>query len=363
MAKGPTVYDVASKAGVSIATVSFTFRQPSRVRESTREAVIAAARDLGYVPSGSARGLARGRTGVLGLFSFDFLWDAPDRRDPLGPSAVSSDELVGEPHDDFRLFPVYLDEVQRGFEVQCWRQGYDLMIGGRRSDPGEGFIADIAGRVDGLAVFPQTLPKSILLHIARRIPVVELGSEASDDGLSHLTVDNAQGMRLMADHLIDHHGMRDFVLVGSMVNADSEPRKQAFAEILRERRLPVRPALQHPFGAKSGAAAVLSSMREDGQLPQAFVCVSDDVALTVMDALRELGVSVPGDVVVTGFDGLAAGAVARPALTTIRQPMSDIGRLAADALIARAKDPAATPQSLTLPVRMLVRESCGCTRA
>jgi DNA-binding LacI/PurR family transcriptional regulator len=363
MAKGPTVYDVASKAGVSIATVSFTFRQPSRVRASTRDAVIAAARDLGYVPSGSARGLARGRTGVLGLFSFDFLWDAPDRRKPFAPSATESNAFPGEPYDDFRLFPVYLDEVQRGFEVQCWRQGYDLMIGGRRRDSGEAFIAGIAGRVDGLAVFPQTLPREVLLHIARRIPVVELGSEESDDGLSHVTVDNAQGMRLLADHLIDHHGKKDFMLVGSMVNADSERRKQAFNEVLRERGLVVRSALQHPFGAKSGAAAVLSSLRDGKQLPEAFVCVSDDVALTVMDALTELGVSVPGDVVITGFDGLAAGAVARPALTTIRQPMGDIGRRAADSLIARGNDSGTAPESVTLPVRMLVRESCGCSRA
>lgn len=362
MAKSPTIYDVASKAGVSIATVSFTFRQPARVREATRAAVIEAARDLGYVPSGSARGLARGRTGVLGLFAFDFLWDAPDRREPLGPSAVSSHELLGEPHDDFRLFPVYLDEVQRGFEVQCWRRGYDLMIGGRSSGSVESLIADIAGRVDGLAVFPQTLAKGSLLQIARRIPVVELGSEPADDGLTHITADNAQGMKFLADHLIDHHGKRDFVLVGSMVNADSEPRKQAFNEMLRDRRLVLRPALQHPFGAAAGAVAVLSSMKERGLLPEAFVCVSDEIALNVMDALASMGVSVPADVVVTGFDGLASGAVARPALTTVRQPMGDIGRLAADALISRGSDSAVAPESLTLPVRMLVRESCGCSR-
>ena len=73
MAKRPTVYDVAERAGVSIATVSFTFRQPERVKQSTRDSVLVAAGALGYVPSASARGLAKGRTGALGLFSFDYL--------------------------------------------------------------------------------------------------------------------------------------------------------------------------------------------------------------------------------------------------------------------------------------------------
>ena len=80
MAKGPTVYHVAERAGVSIATVSFTFRQPEKVKASTRELVLAAADELGYVPSASARGLARGRTGALGLFAYDYLLDPAGRR-------------------------------------------------------------------------------------------------------------------------------------------------------------------------------------------------------------------------------------------------------------------------------------------
>ena len=95
MAKRPTVYDVAQAAGVSIATVSFAFRQPERVRAGTREAVLRAARELDYMPSASARGLARGRTGALGLFSYDLLLEEP------------ADEPVGE--EDFRTYPLYVD--------------------------------------------------------------------------------------------------------------------------------------------------------------------------------------------------------------------------------------------------------------
>ena len=112
----PTVYDVAERAGVSIATVSFAFRRPEKVRPETRAAVLQVARELGYVPSGSARNLARGKTGILGIHLFDMLLDAaaddgaaadgahgPDRR---APAAHRSGRRVGAvPHGDRRGRP------------------------------------------------------------------------------------------------------------------------------------------------------------------------------------------------------------------------------------------------------------------
>jgi LacI family transcriptional regulator len=112
----PTVYDVAERAGVSIATVSFAFRRPERVRPATRDAVLAAARELGYVPNAAARGLAQRRTAALGLYAYHYLLPRP----------------TDETEDDqfWRLFPLYVDEVQRGMELECWRRGYALMLGG-----------------------------------------------------------------------------------------------------------------------------------------------------------------------------------------------------------------------------------------
>jgi LacI family transcriptional regulator len=114
--------------------VSFTFRRPDRVRNSTREAVLAAARALGYLPSASARGLADGRTGALGLYSFDYLLDGAHHDQAVGVPAVDTDAGASASHDDpnegFRLFPLYVDEVQRGVVLECWRRGYALMIGG-----------------------------------------------------------------------------------------------------------------------------------------------------------------------------------------------------------------------------------------
>src|SRR5664279_1914666 len=103
MPKGPTVYDVAERAAVSIATVSFAFRRPEKVKAATRETVFAAARELGYLPSASARGLAGGRTRALGLFAFDCLLDARDHQARPGAAPPNElDALEPDLNEDFR---------------------------------------------------------------------------------------------------------------------------------------------------------------------------------------------------------------------------------------------------------------------
>ncbi|OUD80869.1 Catabolite control protein A [Clavibacter michiganensis subsp. michiganensis] len=123
----PTVYDVAERAKVSIATVSFAFSRPDQISVATRERVLETARELGYMPSASARGLARGRTGALGLHSFDLLIDRPLQREPRIPTHPSrprpsrrrtrpaAPSSLGRRRRDRggpRAFPLYVDEVR-----------------------------------------------------------------------------------------------------------------------------------------------------------------------------------------------------------------------------------------------------------
>ncbi len=365
MAKAPTVYDVAQRAGVSIATVSFAFRRPEKVKASTREAVLAVAREMGYVPSASARGLADGRTGALGLFSFDYLLDAPDHH--AEPGAVpparpdTRDDLDAGLNDQLRAFPLYVDEVQRGVELECWRRGYALLVGGRGHENAETVVADIAGRVDGIAVFPHTAPADVLRRIALRIPVVELSQASRDDDLNHVTVDNARGMRLLTEHLIREHRLTNLAFVGDTTGFDQQGRFRGFRSALRAAGLQVpRASLTPPGATGKQAAELVPRLVRDGALPRALVCVTDQDALAVIDALLANGVSVPGDVVVTGFDGIAAGMVIRPALTTVRQPMQAMGRAVVDILLDRLADPHRGPISRQLPVSLVLRESCGC---
>jgi len=337
--KSPTVYDVAERAGVSIATVSFAFRRPERVKESTRDAVFAAARELGYVPNASARGLAQRRTGALGLYSYDYL---------LPEAAVEA-----SPRD----FPLYVDEVQRGMQLECWRRGLALMTGGGPTS--DTVVTDIAGRVDGLAVFPQTVPLADLQHIARRIPVVEVSEPVLDDGLNHVTVDNADGVRRVTTHLVQDHGRRRLVFVGQVESHEVAVRFKGFKAALKAAGLPApRAALSAPGDAATEAATVVAGFRDD--LPDAIVCGTDQQALAVIDSLQAQGIRVPQDVAVTGFDGILAGLLSTPTLTTVRQPMGEMGRAVVEILVDRLAEPDRAPENRQLPVEVVLRGSCGC---
>jgi DNA-binding LacI/PurR family transcriptional regulator len=366
VAKGPTVYDVAERAGVSIATVSFAFRRPEKVKASTRELVLAVAQELGYVPSASARGLAHGRTRALGLFSFDYLLDAPDHQPPTddadpdngGRPAMDSDS---DPNEDFRLFPLYVDEVQRGVELECWRRGYALMIGGRGHANTDTVIADIAGRVDGLAVFPHTVPAETLRRIAWRMPVVELSEPAHQDELNHVTVDNTAGMRAVTEHLITAHHLTNLGFVGDTTGSDQQARFQGFQSALRDAGLRVPRKSLSPAGSTvRNTSAIVGELLSHRRLPQALVCVTDQDALATMDALHGAGVVVPREIAVVGFDGIAAGRIGRPTLTTVRQPMEQMGREVVDILIDRLNHPELPPARRQLPTKVVLRESCGC---
>lgn len=374
VAKRPTIYDVARRASVSIATVSFTFRQPQRVSEATRRLVTAAARDLGYVPSASARGLASGRTGAIGLYSYDYYGRAGTGAASLrqDDSALLAEGVFSDKsNEDFRLFPLYHDEVQRGVEMECRRRGYVLMIGEGRGKASEADINEIAGRVDGLAVFPNTFSAELLKRIASRIPVVELAVPAMDTGQNCVFVENAFGARELTRHLIRHHGHTSITFVGPAGSPDREHRFAGYSEAMQEAGLktaslaaPGRDPegkLKDPLPdpARESDEAV-RRLQGAGSLPDAFVCSNDAEALLFVDALKRAGLSVPGDVAVTGFDGLAAGRMSRPALTTVRQPMIALGRAAAEILIDRISTPGGEAVSRELPVDLVLSESCGC---
>jgi LacI family transcriptional regulator len=364
VAKAATVYDVAQRAGVSIATVSDTFRRPHRVKPATREAVTAAAEALDYVPSASARGLADGRTGAIGLFSYDYFTNEPGGRQPVAaldePAGADVEIVRDGEDDDRRRFPVYVDEVQRGVELQCWRRGYALLIGGGGHANSATVVTDIAGRVDGLAVFPHTVPDDVLERISRRIPIVVLSERPHGDGLNHVTVDNRGGVRTVTTHLIAEHGLHDLQFVGDAEPFDIKERLAGYRAALRRAGLrPPRKPLPLVTD-RAEAQRLVDDLLARGALPEGFVCATDEAALNLMAALAARSVSVPGRVAVTGFDGILAGRIIRPTLTTVRQPMEAMGRAVVDILIDRLADPAATPAWRRLPVQVVLRESCGC---
>ncbi|MEP7765428.1 LacI family DNA-binding transcriptional regulator [Sanguibacter sp. 25GB23B1] len=361
MPKAPTVYDVADLAGVSIATVSRVFRKPHEVSQATKDRVHAAVLDLGYVPSGSARSLAARRAGAIGLCFPDF--DGIDGGP--APIAYADGPVLAQldPPDDVEpTGDLYISEVMLGTEIEAWRHGMAVTIAVARGERGSEIFDNLAGRVDGMVTLSRTVPDRLLAHIARRIPVVVIAGPRAGDEYDHISTDNVAGMQAMTTHVLDVHGVRDVAFVGGPADSpDDHDRFEGFRAALLAVGIepPAEPLLRGDFTRSLGR--VLGRRLVDaGPLPRALVCSNDQTALGILDSLLAAGVRVPEDVILTGFDGIDASEMSRPRITTVRQPMRELGRAAVDTLLRRLGDPRMLPQTRTLPVTVLLRESCGC---
>ncbi|MYQ38718.1 MULTISPECIES: LacI family DNA-binding transcriptional regulator [unclassified Streptomyces] len=347
----PTVYDVAERSGVSIATVSRVYRNPDSVRAVTRERVLEAARELGYVPSGNARGLASRTTGVLGLCF-------PDYADPEAEADAETDSGA----DDAAM--LYSDQIIRGMERAARRHGYALLIAASLQGGPESLVAKVAGRVDGFAVLAQTVPTEDLDVISRRLPVVMLAGPREIDHLDHIVVANAAGERELARHLIEDHGLRRLAFVGGDPESpDAEARFRGFRDACRDAGLPVPDAPDLRTGMMTraeGARAAETLLDRGAERPEAMVFANDQMAVGALRALERRGVRVPEDIAVTGFDGIPLSRIVRPSLTTVRQPIRQLGEQAVELLVQRLADPSRDPVSLELPVALARRASCGC---
>ena len=333
----PSVYEVARHAGVSTATVSRVLAGYERVLPGTRDKVLIAVTELGYVPSGAARDLAARRTGVLGLCF-------PDLDTDEGDAAY------------------WYDEVIRGMERAARRGGYAMLIAASHRRDDSGLVLSIAGRCDGLVVLARTAPLAMIEHVATRIPVVLLATGESggrpDRAIDHLAVANETGAFQVTEHLADMHGYRDICFIaGPPDSPDSSSRLDGFRRATAGLdRVPVHYGDFTTAGGRRIAERLLAA----GRVPRALVCANDQTAIGVMAALQQAGLSVPGDVAVTGFDGIRLGRHLRPSLTTVVQPMAALGDTAVAMLSDRIGGAELPRRTVELPVRLELGGSCGC---
>ncbi|MDT0270181.1 LacI family DNA-binding transcriptional regulator [Streptomyces sp. DSM 44915] len=367
MVRIATMRDVAGRAGVSVTTVSRVLNGTGYVRADTRRLVEAAIAQLGYVPSASARGLVASRTGLLGLCLPD-VGPVADLAAPARHGARGAVEVVTDEAEPGVLSwgSRYFGEVVRGAEYAAWQAGYTLTLVVARPPEVEARVRELAGLVDGLVVVAGTLPDDLLEHVAHRVPVVLVAGPRPAGGFDHVGVGNARGVRALVEHLATDHGIRDLVYVGGRADAPDEiDRARGFHAALRALGLPApgRPGPRGDFSRATGrrlARALLAERRRHGTpLPGALVCANDETALGFLDVFTAEGVTVPDEVALTGFDGIHEGRHATPRLTTVEQPMTDLGRLAVELLDACLDDPRLPRQNRVVPVRVLLRDSCG----
>ena len=163
-------------------------------------------------------------------------------------------------------------------------------------------------------------------------------------------------------HLLDEHGYDSFAFVaGPVDSADSDSRFNGFRAALTERGRSVddQSLLRGDF-TTAGGAAVVGQLLGQRRMPRVLVCANDQTAIGAMSALARAGLRVPGDVAVTGFDGVHMGRHLNPGLTTVVQPMRELGETAVRLLQGRLADTAIRGQDIELPVHLELRGSCGC---
>jgi LacI family transcriptional regulator len=336
-----TVYDVARQAGVSTATVSRVLHGSDLVRPATRQRVADAIERLGFVPDGSAQGLSRRRKDIIGLVALD---------------------RGGEEIDIERSSQLYVDEivhavegVLRGSEVSL------LLTFGRRGESFQRRIHTLSGKVDGLLMAEDVLPPGQLTALARRTPVVLIAGPADPAGLDTVAVDNEGGVRAVVSHLTSVHGYRQLCFVGGPPDSpDARQRLAAFGEAVRATPGCTADAPLHgDYSEASGSAAGRALLARPG-LPDAVACANDQMAIGLLRELRRAGVAVPGGVAITGFDDIYPSRMTDPPLTTVSQPLRELGRRATHRLLDRVGSGPLPPVAEVLPTHLVVRGSCGC---
>jgi LacI family transcriptional regulator len=335
-----TIYEVAKRSGVSTATVSRVMADGKGFSAATRDRVLATAEELGWVPNGPARGLASRRAGIVGLLF-------PD----LGHSGDAEEES-----------PLYVDQVIRGAERAATAVGDAVLIAATQSLSGRQLAFSVASKVDGLVVMARSLSDEDIAALSRSVPVVVLAQQFIGHEYDFVGTENRGGCRGVTAHLIDVHGCTDLAfLAGPAESPDSDERFGGFCEALRLAglRVPDAPAERDAF-TESGGVQAVRRMLAGGRRPQAIVCGNDEMAIGALAALRAARIRVPGDIAITGFDDIAAARHGRPAMTTVRQPMRELGEQSVRMLLGRIADPAAPRQSLLLPTELVIRRSCGC---
>ena len=336
-----TIYEVASRSGVSTATVSRVIHNANGYSAATRDRVLASAAELGWVPSGSARSLAKRKTGIIGVLFSD-----------LDAGSAAEEEA-----------PLYVDQVIRGAERAATQAGHAVLIAATRGTEGHDLALSVAGRVDGLVVVAHSLSEDDIAELGQRIPLVVLSDRAGRrTNVDSVGVDNHAGMQALVTHLVSHHGLHDIACVGGPYHSpDARERFAGFRAAMRAAGLPChpKPDASGGFTVAGGAQAVHDLVTRRG-VPQAIVCCNDQMAIGALDVLDELGLRVPQDVAVTGFDDVALAKRVRPPLTTIAQPMREIGAEAIRMVLARVADPGAQRRAAVLPIDLVVRRSCGC---
>lgn len=338
-AKRVTSQDVAERAGVSRTTVSLVLNNHKSIQisRSTRERVIQVAKDLGYVPNAAAQALASRRSRIVGLILTRSLHHVSS--DAFLTQLL--DGVLGVVHQhDMRL-------VVDIIEPEHQKERYLEMVR--------------AKRIDGILLSGPRFDDEALAALQDfNFPTVLIG-QLPGINLCSIDVDNRAAARIAVNHLIEQgHSQIACITNAACDYTASSDRLNGYKDALRQAGLSFRQELvRHgDFSVESGYEQMRDLLRSGSSFSAAFVA-SDMVALGAKAAIRELGLTIPGDIALVGFDDLPFAQFSDPPLTTIHVPAVDLGRRACKMLIGIFEKSGIECQQQYLDTYLVVRQSCG----
>jgi LacI family transcriptional regulator len=329
-----TIKEIARMCGVSVQTVSRVINRRPDVSPETRAAVEAAIAQVGFQPSAVARSLVQRRSYTLGTIAAGL-----------------------------RYFGV--GQTLNGITEESEAQGYALLL---KEIPGTG-LDDLmpiieflmARRVEGIIFAAPDFGEN-LTELRARLPLaappmVFLKSEPSRS-FTTILIDNHGGSRAATSHLIALGRRRIAHLAGPLDWHEARDRQQGWRDAIRDAGVTAGPVVEGDWTSESGALAFERILEQDPAIDAVFVA-NDQMALGVLHVLHERGIDVPGRVAVVGFDGMDEGAFFTPSLTTVRQPLRELGQLAVRELLATLGEPPGriVAHALTLATELVVRDS------
>lgn len=326
-----TIKDVAKEAGVAISTVSNVLNGVDIVSDEKKQKVLAAVEKLKYVPNMNAKFLKSNKKNTIGLF------------------------LPSIQGDYYRM-------LIQAVHLQCKIKGYLLNIfisNENTSDEIYGMI--ISSGVEGAIVLNERLHDEYIGRIAQtKLPIVFIDREYQGEGMSSVTIDNAFGATLAVEYLIKQ-GHRRIGYIHGIYNYDDEERYEAYVNVMKKYGLPVDENIV--LRAYFEEAVAYSEMRvillKGIEMPDAFFCANDEMAIGCVRAIRDNGHSVPDEVSVIGFDDIIVSSYCKPALTTIHSPVTELGTVSVTELIRlMSSDEDNEGKIMKLKPTLVVRDTC-----
>ncbi len=308
--KKTTIDDVAMLAGVSVRTVSRVINNSPKVGEATRAKILQIITELNYQPNAQARGLAARRSFLLGM-----IYDNPDA--------------------------LYIDNVQRGVLSVCRNLGYELVVHpcDMHSDTltaeAVGFVS--RSKLDGVIILPPVSENNDLAGVLEKAGVnyVRLASVALDRAENVVISNDRSAAASMADHLVALGHRRIGYITGPLHMKSSQERLSGFCDALEKHGCkPGKDMIANGSYTYESGVECSRALLTNPAPPTAIFASNDEMAVGTLKTARDMGLSVPGDLSVSGFDDSKMALRSHPALTTIRRPVKEMAGLAAAKLIA-----------------------------